>query len=69
MLHVGGGLQGWTIELGGVTDDTSIRLFGGRLYTDSTLFEDVGADGSKAKQRMSHLPKSCTRRGWRWLGH
>lgn len=39
-------------ELGGVTDDTSIRLFGGRLYTDSTLFVDVGADPSKAKQRM-----------------
>jgi len=39
-------------ELGGVTDDTSIRLFGGRLYTDSTLFEDVGADPRKVKQRM-----------------
>ena len=39
-------------ELGGVTDDTSIRLFGGRLYTDSTHFVDVGADPLKAKQRM-----------------
>jgi hypothetical protein len=28
-------------ELGGVTDNTSIRLFGGHLYTDSTLFEDI----------------------------
>jgi len=39
-------------ELGGVTDDTSIRLFGGRLYTDSTLFVDVGAEPRKSKQRM-----------------
>jgi len=39
-------------EWGGVTDDTPIRLFGGRLYTDSTLFVDIGAEARTAKHRM-----------------